>query len=170
MMESPFSRTFKESICYRISESQRMLSISLSKIEASQLWERPNDNSLSLGNQLLHLKGNMTQYILSVLGQEADIRNRPLEFETQNGLQLEELQEELNSSLEKAKKCIQNCPEEQLLKKHNVQGFHLSGVDVAVHATEHLSYHTGQIAFWIKQLTNSQLGFYEGFDLNKKNR
>ena len=169
MMESPFSKTFKESICYRISESQRMLSISLSKIEAAQLWERPNDNSLSLGNQLLHLNGNMTQYVLSVLGREVDTRNRPLEFETHKERQLEELLEELNSTLEKAKKCIQNCPEEQLLKKHDVQGFYLSGVDVAVHATEHLSYHTGQIAFWIKQLTNSQLGFYEGFDLNKKN-
>jgi len=169
MMESQFSKIFKESICFRISESQRMLSISLTKIEAAQLWERPNDNCLSLGNQLLHLKGNMTQYVLSILGQEADIRNRPLEFETQNGLQLEELQEELNSTLEKAKKCIQNCSEELLLKKHVVQGFHLSGIDVAVHATEHLSYHTGQIAFWAKQLINSQLGFYEGLDLNKKN-
>ncbi|UWX56585.1 DUF1572 domain-containing protein [Maribacter litopenaei] len=38
-----------------------------------------------------------------------------------------------------------------------------------MHAVEHYSYHTGQIAFWVKLLKNKDLGFYDGMDLNTKN-
>ena len=50
-----------------------------------------------------------------------------------------------------------------------MQGFELSGVGVVMHAVEHFSYHTGQIAFWVKQLTQEDLGFYDGMNLNTKN-
>ena len=147
-----------------------MLEIALSRLGPDQLWDRPNENSLSIGNQLLHLKGNITQYIISTLGQQADTRNRDLEFTTQEGMDLELLWTDLKNTLETAKRCIQKCPEALLLKEHSVQGFNLSGVDVALQAVEHLSYHTGQVAFWVKQLINAPLGFYEGLDLNTKNK
>jgi len=51
----------------------------------------------------------------------------------------------------------------------SVQGFSFSGVGVIIHAVEHYSYHTGQIAFWVKQLKEKDLGFYNGTDLNIKN-
>ena len=169
-MESQFCQHFKASCCFRIEEATRMLEIALSKLGPDQLWDRPNENSLSIGNQLLHLKGNITQYIISTLGQKADTRNRDLEFTTQEGMDLELLWTDLKNTLETAKRCVQKCPEVLLLKEHSVQGFNLSGVDVALHAVEHLSYHTGQVAFWVKQLINAPLGFYEGLDLNIKNK
>ena len=169
-MESQFCQHFKASCCFRIEEATRMLDIALSKLSPAQLWERPNENSLSIGNQLLHLKGNIAQYIISTLGQQTDTRNRDLEFTTQEGIDMELLWTDLKNTLETAKKCIQKCPEALLLKEHSVQGFDLSGVDVALHAVEHLSYHTGQVAFWVKQLINAHLGFYEGLNLNTKNK
>ena len=169
-MESQFCQHFKASCYFRMQEATRMLDIALSKLSQKQLWERPNENSLSIGNQLLHLKGNITQYIISTLGQQADIRNRDLEFDIREGMDLETLWNDLKNTLETAKTCIQKCPEALLLKEHSVQGFDLIGVDVALHAVEHLSYHTGQVAFWVKQLTNAPLGFYEGMDLNTKNK
>jgi uncharacterized damage-inducible protein DinB len=45
----------------------------------------------------------------------------------------------------------------------------MSGTGIIVHVVEHLSYHTGQIAFWTKLLKDKDLGFYEGRDLNIKN-
>ena len=51
----------------------------------------------------------------------------------------------------------------------SVQGFNFSGIGILVHVVEHLSYHTGQIAFYTKQLKNEQLGFYGDIDLNVKN-
>lgn len=165
-----FEETFKASCCFRISESQRMLALALEKLPNETLWKRPNEYSNSVGNQLLHLKGNITQYILSALGGTADHRQRDQEFNTQEGKNLQDLWRDLNVTLEAAKECIEKCPKQHLLATHSVQGFSLSGVDIAVHAVEHLSYHTGQIAFWVKQLTHSPLGFYDGMDLNSKNR
>jgi uncharacterized damage-inducible protein DinB len=49
-----------------------------------------------------------------------------------------------------------------------VQAFQASGISIFVHVTEHLSYHTGQIAFWTKQLKDKGLGFYAGMDLNRR--
>ena len=50
-----------------------------------------------------------------------------------------------------------------------VQGFNFSGVGNIIHVTEHLSYHTGQIALWTKILKNKDLAFYGGVNLNAKN-
>jgi uncharacterized damage-inducible protein DinB len=50
-----------------------------------------------------------------------------------------------------------------------VQGFNLTGIGAVLHAVEHFSYHVGQVAFWVKQLTNSDLGFYDQQDLNQLN-
>jgi len=50
-----------------------------------------------------------------------------------------------------------------------VQGYYHSGIGIIIHVTEHYSYHTGQIIFWVKLLKNKDLGFYAGIDLNVKN-
>ena len=56
----------------------------------------------------------------------------------------------------------------QFIEYRKVQGFELSGLGVVLHAVEHFSYHVGQIAFWVKQLTKSDLGFYDDRNLNEK--
>jgi len=64
---------------------------------------------------------------------------------------------------------IKNIDERSLTKIYSVQGFNLSGIGIIIHITEHYSYHTGQIAFWTKQIKNKDLGFYANIDLNVKN-
>jgi uncharacterized damage-inducible protein DinB len=59
--------------------------------------------------------------------------------------------------------------QEEMLRERMVQGFQFSGVGVALHAVEHLSYHTGQIAYLVKLLKDRQIGLYDDFDLNVKN-
>jgi len=75
----------------------------------------------------------------------------------------------LGNTMEQAKSSIRNCSPEALLKIREVQGFRLSGTGIIIHVVEHLSYHTGQIAFWTKILKDKDLGFYDGMDLNTKN-
>lgn len=161
-------QAFKDSCCFRLNEAVRMIEIALSKVKPSQGWERPNNHTLSLANQLLHLNGNMTQYILATLGDQFDERLRDEEFTLQEGESVMILWTSLKITVEEAKQCIETCTEGDFTRVYEVQGFELAGADVALHAVEHFSYHTGQIAFWVKQLTNAPLGFYEGFDLNLK--
>jgi uncharacterized damage-inducible protein DinB len=49
-----------------------------------------------------------------------------------------------------------------------VQVYELTGVGIIIHVTEHLSYHTGQIATLTKLLLEKDLGFYAGLNLNQK--
>lgn len=152
---------------YRMDESTRMVQKSLSHITEEQLWLKPNASLNSIGNLLLHICGNMTQYIISSLGETQDKRNRDAEFSQHQTANKEQLLEKVLETVDTAKRVIFDANVKQLLQQRSVQGFTFSGVGVIVHAVEHYSYHTGQIAFWVKQLKDVDLGFYEGMDLNK---
>ncbi len=141
----------------------------LKELEEAETWKRPNQNSNSVGNIILHLCGNIRQYAISSLGQIEDIRERDKEFSADGGYSKSELLKKLTDTVEQAKNIIKNSSEAELLRKRQVQGFTHSGVGIIVHVTEHYSYHTGQIIFWIKLLKDKDLEFYKDIDLNVKN-
>ncbi len=155
---------------YRMDESTRMIKKSLAEIAEEELWEKPNESLNSIANLILHLCGNIRQYIISSLGETEDIRNRDLEFSTSQSVSRSQMLAELEDTVDSAKRVIFDAGLDRLLKIRSVQGFSLSGVGVIIHVVEHYSYHTGQIAFWVKQLKNKDLGFYDGVDLKIKNK
>ncbi|MGS0528254.1 DinB family protein [Zobellia nedashkovskayae] len=168
-MEEKFKEEFVQNALYRIDESTRMNRISVAQLSEEELWKRPNESLNSIGNLILHLCGNITQYVISSLGEKEDKRDRDLEFSAKEIYSKEELVEKLTETVEIAKRIINDASVEQLVRKRKVQGFYFSGIGVVLHAVEHYSYHTGQIAFYTKQLKNQDLGFYKGTDLNLKN-
>ncbi|WP_099572245.1 DinB family protein [Maribacter sp. 4U21] len=155
---------------YRMDESTRMIKKSLENVSDEELWSKPNASLNSIANLLLHLCGNISQYVISSLGETEDKRERDAEFTTGGGLTKKELLQKLEETVDMAKRIIYDTDTEQFLKKRQVQGFTFSGVGIVLHAVEHYSYHTGQIAFWVKQLKDIDLGFYDGMDLNIKNK
>ncbi len=155
---------------YRIDESTRMIQKSLTNISEEEFWQKPNTSLNSIGNLILHLCGNITQYIISSLGETEDLRNRDHEFSAKETATKKETLKQLEQTVDIAKRVVFDTDISNLLKVRSVQGFTFSGVGVIVHAVEHYSYHTGQIAFWVKQLKNEDLGFYDGIDLKIKNK
>jgi uncharacterized damage-inducible protein DinB len=141
----------------------------LDELEESEIWKRPNQNSNSVGNIILHLCGNIRQYAISSLGHSKDVRERDKEFLADGGYSKTDLLHKFLSTVEDAKNIMQNISVEELLRKRQVQGYTHSGIGIVIHVTEHLSYHTGQIIFWTKLLKNKDLEFYAGIDLNVKN-
>lgn len=168
-MENELREEFIQNAFYRLDESTRMSTIALEKLSEEDVWKCPNSSLNSVGNLILHLCGNITQYVISSLGETEDLRERDIEFSTESGFSKTELLQKLSTTVEEAKRVINNASIEQLIKKREVQGFYFSGIGVVLHAVEHYSYHTGQIAFWTKQLKNKDLGFYDGIDLKIKN-
>ncbi len=141
----------------------------LAELTEAELWQRPNSQSNSVGNLLLHLCGNITQYVLSSPGNQPDQRVRDAEFAAEGGFNKAELLEKLGSAVRQATQIIRKASQEEMLRERRVQGFQMSGIAIAVHVCEHYSYHTGQIAFWVKLLKNKDLDFYAGMNLNAKN-
>ena len=168
-IEDDMVSEFLANSIYRLDEGTRMIKISLESVSESDIWKKPNDSSNSIGNQIIHICGNMIQYIIASLEEQDDYRNRDEEFSMTGGFTKIKLIQKLEDTVNKAKLVLNGCSKRQLIKKREVQGFNLSGIGIVIHAVEHYSYHTGQIAFWTKLLTNKDLGFYDGRDLNIKN-
>ena len=160
---------FKQNAIFRLEEGQRMIHLAFAKIGEEQLWKTPKSNGLSLGNQLLHICGNMTQYAIASLSELPDQREREKEFATKEGFAKAELLQQLDHTISLAISSINEASATQYTQLRKVQGFELSGVGVVLHAVEHFSYHVGQIAFWIKLLTEEDLGFYAQHDLTQLN-
>lgn len=154
---------------YRMNESLRMIKICLDQLSEKSIWQKPNESANSIGNLILHLCGNITQYGIASIQNLDDNRKRDEEFSTTSGYSKAELIQKLSDTIDEAKRAFYEAPLEELLRKRSVQGFNFSGVANIIHVTEHLSYHTGQIALWTKLLNNKDLGFYDGVNLNAKN-
>ena len=168
-MENSFCKEFKEQCVYRNEENTKRIIQCLEKISETEIWKAPNESSNSMANIILHLCGNITQYIIAALGNHDDHRERDKEFSTTGGYNKAELIHKLSATVAQANDIIRHISEEALMKRYSVQGFNLSGIGIIIHVTEHYSNHTGQVAFWVKEIKNIDLGFYAGTDLNLKN-
>jgi uncharacterized damage-inducible protein DinB len=168
-MENSFCKEFNEQCVYRNEENTKRIIQCLEKISETEIWKTPNESSNSMANIILHLCGNITQYLISALGNYDDHRERDKEFSTRGGYNKAELIHKLSATVAQANDIIRHISEEALMKRYSVQGFNLSGIGIIIHVTEHYSYHTGQVAFWVKEIKNIDLGFYAGTDLNLKN-
>jgi uncharacterized damage-inducible protein DinB len=170
LMNNLFIKEFIYQSVFRMSESTDRIIKCLSEFTDAELWMRPNEYSNSIGNIILHLCGNIRQYVISSLSKTEDIRERDVEFSSTGGFNKTELCAKLSQTVKEAVGIIENLAERDLIKTYSVQGFNLSGIGIIIHVTEHYSYHTGQVAFWTKILKNKDLGFYAKIDLNAKNR
>jgi uncharacterized damage-inducible protein DinB len=166
---SPEIQEIKAQIIFRMEENTPRIEKCLAELTETEVWQRPNPASNSVGNLILHLCGNITQYAVSSLGNRPDARDRDAEFAAQEGFSKSELLEKLTSTVKEAVGTIRTANREEMLRVRTVQGFQMSGIGIIVHVCEHYSYHTGQIAFWTKILKNKDLGFYAGIDLTVKN-
>jgi len=137
----------------------------IDQLDNEKIWWRPNENSNSIGNLVLHLCGNVRQWIYAGLGKNENVRNRQSEFDERTGIVKAELRELLTSTMDLVRPVIVNIPVEELLNIRAVQTFEETGLTILVHVTEHFSYHTGQIAYITKMILDKPLGFYDGVPL-----
>jgi uncharacterized damage-inducible protein DinB len=126
------------------------------------LWWRPNQSCTSAGNLLLHLEGNVRQWILSGLAGRADARVRQSEFDAEGDHGVDGLLANLRSTVEEACKVIESLDESALLARHNIQVFEgVSALAAVLHVVEHFSWHTGQVAWIAKLRSGEDLAYYE---------
>jgi len=137
----------------------------LNTIDEGHIWHKPNSHSNSIGNLILHLCGNVRQYLISSVGGQEDKRNRDQEF-NDCGLSRNQLTNKLNELSEDIKASIPSITKKELKRARSVQGFNMTGISVVIHVIEHFSYHTGQIAYMTKLLKDVDLKFYGDMDLN----
>jgi uncharacterized damage-inducible protein DinB len=129
-----------------------------------QVWWRPNEASNSIGNLLLHLNGNVRQWLVSSFNRVEDARDRPAEFSERQRIPASVLLEKLDATLREASEVLARLTEADLLATFHIQGYTDTGLGVIYHVVEHFGMHYGQIVFITKLVRGENLGFYRELD------
>jgi hypothetical protein len=133
----------------------------VSPLTTAQVWWRPNEASNSIGNLILHLNGNIGQWLVASFKKDEDRRNRPAEFAAKEGATAADLLAKLGATLDDAEKVLDRLTVEELLAPYEIQGYHVHGLDAVYQVVEHFGLHYGQIVYITKSLTAKDLGFYK---------
>jgi uncharacterized damage-inducible protein DinB len=133
------------------------------KLTDEQVWWRPNAESNSIGNLLLHISGNARQWIVCGLGGTTDRRQRQTEFDERNVIPRDELIARLRTTVTDVDDVLASFDPARLLDEYPIQGTEGTALEAIFHVTEHFSMHTGQIILLTKLLTATDLRFY-GFE------
>ena len=132
----------------------------LGKLTPEQIWMRGAENQNAVGNLVLHLNGNLRQWILSGVGGAPDARVRDAEFQARGGMETEALARLLREAVDGAVGIIQSLPPARLAERVIIQGHDVTVLKAIFHVVEHFSGHTAQIIFITKMVTGEDLGFY----------
>lgn len=114
-------------------------------LSEADLWRRPTEPVNSVANLLLHLSGNLSMWVLRGLGDQEFTRDRAAEFAAREGYSREQLLAQLAEVVAGCATVLRGLDPTELAAPVVIQGYHLDRLGAAVHAVEHMSYHTGQI-------------------------
>ena len=124
----------------------------IDQLEEKHIWYRPNPSSNAVGNLILHLVGNLRQWILGGIGNLPDNRNRPAEFSATSGQTKEELRALLKKVVEESCAEIEALPAERVVERKTIQNEDVTIARALVMAVSHLGLHVGQMQYIAKML------------------
>jgi uncharacterized damage-inducible protein DinB len=130
------------------------------KLNDAQLWHRLHENENAVGNLVIHLAGNVRQWIICGVGGAEDRRDRAAEFARRDPLPAADILERLRSTLEEADAVLARLDASALLTRRKIQVYDVTVLEAVFHVVEHFAEHTGQIIWATKRMTGEDLGFY----------
>jgi len=131
----------------------------LALLPEEQVWWRPHSTSNSIGNLVLHLCGNVRQWIISGVGGAPDRRERDLEFAEHGPVPNRLLVARLRRTVREACRVLERLSPTELERTRVIQGFRVTGLEAVTHVAEHFAYHSGQIILITKMRLRRDLGF-----------
>lgn len=129
-------------------------------LSIENVWWRANPASNSIGNLILHLDGNVRQWIVSGLGGETDVRERRQEFDARGGMDQAQLLRQLRATVGEADRVLAEIDPATLLEHRRIQSYDVTVMRAIYTAVEHFSMHTGQIILLAK-MWKGDLRFFD---------
>lgn len=130
-------------------------------LSTEELWSRPNAHVNSVANLILHLTGNVRQWIVASVGGEPFDRDRPAEFAARDGRPASEIVPALHAVVDRACAVIRGLDAEALATPRTIQGYTVLTQTAVLHVVEHFAYHAGQIVHTTKWLKDVDLSLYD---------
>jgi hypothetical protein len=133
----------------------------LATLAEPDIWWRPNEASNSIGNLILHLRGNVGMWIIDGVGRRPFARNRQLEFDERRAIPAAELFQQLRAVAVQADAVLANIGPDDLLSRRNIQGYDVTVLEAIYHVVEHFGMHTGQIILLSKARAGQDLELWK---------
>ncbi len=118
----------------------------LATLTDDRVWAKTEAKN-AVGNLVLHLCGNVRQWIVSGVGGAPDTRVRDAEFAARGGVPVAELTTRLRGTVDEAIAVIGKLTPERLLERVHPQNHDVTVMEAVYHVVEHFAWHTGQIVF-----------------------
>jgi hypothetical protein len=116
------------------------------QLDDTQVWWRPAPAMNSIANIVLHLCGNLRQWIVAGVG-GADVRNRPQEFAEQGPIPTADLLGRLEQVVREADSALARLDGGRLLEPRRIQGFDETALSAIFGSLAHLAGHTQEIVY-----------------------
>ena len=149
---------------YLLTEYRTKLRCAVEVLSEDKVWWRPHASSNSVGNLVLHLMGNVRQWIVSGLGGVPDSRNRAAEFSASEGMSAQDLMLELERVLVEADEVLSTIAPETLLERRVIQGRDVTVFEAIFGVVQHFSQHLGQVIWIAKHSAPGAINFVEDAD------
>jgi uncharacterized damage-inducible protein DinB len=146
---------------YLMEELRIKLRRSVEALPLDALWWRPNETSNSVGNLLLHLTGNVQQWIVHGIGGAMDTRDRAAEFAAREGDDAAALLARLEDVLARADEVLGRLTLADLAEMRTIHGLELTVMEAIYHVVQHFAMHTGQVILIAKERAPGAVRFYE---------
>jgi uncharacterized damage-inducible protein DinB len=155
------AETFLSSAVKRMQLSENEINRCLAKLSDEQIWRRGGNHENSIANLLLHLEGNLRQWILHGIDGRPDVRQRDEEFTLSPSEQCDEIRSRFAATLAECRQVLGALPPARLLEMINPQPTSGTGpvptIEAIFRIVGHLQLHQGQIILLTKQLTGADL-------------
>ena len=131
--------------------------VCLDTLSDEQIWMRPNEQSNSVGNLVLHLTGSLNHYLNRNLGGIEYKRDRDAEFAERKQIPRAELRKRFDDMVSKADKTFASLTPARLTDPSPDQKLNRFVLEDLINIAVHLSTHTGQIVWITKMLRGGGL-------------
>jgi uncharacterized damage-inducible protein DinB len=159
-MTPAIGRIFVDCSIRRLSQLGSRIQDCLERIGDERAWARGGSNENAIGNIVLHLCGNVRQWIVAGVGGAPYVRQRDAEFAAREGPGARELAAQLEATVLDATAVLEELGVSRLAERVQIQGYDITVLEAVYHVVEHFAQHTGQIIFATKALTGDDLGYY----------
>ena len=160
-MPATIPQTFLTYSTELLTHSEATINACLGRLTEAQILHRGGNHENSIANLLLHLSGNIRQWILHGIDNQPNVRQRDEEFSLHPTTPIPEIRTRFAATLDEARAVIAALPESRLLDRTDPQpggGWGTPTVLEAIYrVVSHLELHSGQIVLLTKQLTQTDL-------------
>lgn len=157
---------FKGEACFTLDYARDRILHCLAQLDEEQLWHRPHPAMNAVGNIVLHVCGNLRQWITVGCDRVAaleDDRDRPAEFAATGGFAADQLADRLRDAVEAAKTTIMTLDKDDLLRARFIQIADVTGFGAIWHSVAHLEGHAQETIYATRLMLGERYRFKDEY-------